>query len=157
MMDKAAGKAKSKRPAKRNSAQLRKAAAQPRALPQAEPTKHEHQLLRQLSKICLSFPETVRRDLNDHADFRVRGKVFAYFLNSHHGDGIISVCCKSALGENVDRASREPARFYLPAYIGPRGWFGLRLDGEAVDWSEVRNLLELSYGLVAPKRLLPKK
>ncbi len=117
----------------------------------------EHPLLRQLSKVCLSLPEATRRDLNAHADFRVRGKVFAYFLNNHHGDGIISVCCKSALGENVDRASREPARFYLPPYIGPRGWFGLRLDGEAVDWSEVRNLLELSYGLVAPKRLLLKK
>lgn len=117
----------------------------------------EHLLLRQLSKICLSLPEATRRDLNDHADFRVRGKVFAYFLNNHHGDGIISVCCKSALGENVDRASREPARFYLPPYIGPRGWFGLRLDGEAVDWAEVTNLLELSYALVAPKRLLLKK
>jgi phosphoribosylglycinamide formyltransferase-1 len=117
----------------------------------------EHPTLRQLSKICLSLPEAARRDLNEHADFRVRGKVFAYFLNSHHGDGIISVCCKSALGENVDRASREPQRFYLPAYIGPRGWFGLRLDGEGVDWSEVRNLVELSYGLVAPKRLLSKQ
>lgn len=117
----------------------------------------ETAILAKLSDICLSLPETERRDMNDHADFRVRGKVFAYFLNDHHGDGIISVCCKSALGENVDRASREPARFYLPPYIGPRGWFGLRLDGEAVDWSEVRNLLELSYGLVAPKRLLLKK
>ncbi len=135
-----------------------KSRRQPAAAPHAKAAKGvEHPLLRQLSKICLSLPEAARRDLHEHADFRVRGKVFAYFLNNHHGDGIISLCCKSALGENVDRASREPARFYLPPYIGPRGWFGLRLDGEAVDWSEVRNLLELSYGLVAPKRLLPKK
>jgi predicted DNA-binding protein (MmcQ/YjbR family) len=118
--------------------------------------KRENASLASLSKICLALPETERRDMNDHADFRVRGKVFAYFLNNHHGDKIVSVCCKSALGENVDRASREPNRFYLPAYIGPRGWFGLRLDGEAIDWAEVRNLVELSYGLVAPKRLLKK-
>jgi phosphoribosylglycinamide formyltransferase-1 len=131
--------------------------AKPKSAPQPKAAKGEHPLLRQLSKICLSLPEAVRRDLKGHADFRVRGRVFAYFLNNHHGDGIISVCCKSALGENVDRASREPTRFYLPPYIGPRGWFGLRLDGEAVDWSEVKNLLELSYGLVAPKRLLLKK
>jgi predicted DNA-binding protein (MmcQ/YjbR family) len=124
-----------------------------KAKAKAKAAKGAHPLLRKLSKICLSLPEVTQRDLNEHADFRVRGKVFAYFLNNHHGDGIISVCCKSALGENIDRASREPARFYLPPYIGPRGWFGLRLDGEAVDWSEVRNLLELSYGLVAPKRL----
>ncbi|HWW28799.1 MAG TPA: MmcQ/YjbR family DNA-binding protein [Steroidobacteraceae bacterium] len=115
--------------------------------------KREEQTLKKLSQICLALPETVRRDSGDHADFRVRGKVFAYFLNNHHGDGIVAVCCKAALGENVDRASREPKRFYLPAYIGPRGWFGLRLDGAGIDWSEVRNLVELSFGLVAPKRL----
>ena len=109
--------------------------------------------LRKLSAICLAFPETERRFSGDHADFRVRGKVFAYFLNSHHGDGIVSVCCKSALGENVDRASREPKRFYLPAYIGPRGWFGLRLDLGAIDWNEVKNIVELSYCLAAPKTL----
>jgi predicted DNA-binding protein (MmcQ/YjbR family) len=119
--------------------------------------KRETPILDHLSGICLSLPEAERRDMNDHADFRVRGKVFAYFLNNHHGDNIVSVCCKSALGENVDRASREPNRFYLPAYIGPRGWFGLRLDGGAIDWSEVRNLVELSYELVAPKRLRIKK
>jgi hypothetical protein len=84
----------------------------------------------------------------------VRVKVFAYFLNDHHGDDIVSVCCKSELGENVDRAAREPGRFYLPAYIGPRGWFGLRLDARAIDWSEVKNLVERSYCLVAPKRLV---
>jgi predicted DNA-binding protein (MmcQ/YjbR family) len=129
----------------------------PKKEPPTKAAKGEHRLLRRLSDICLSLPEAVRRDLNDHADFRVRGKVFAYFLNNHHGDGIISVCCKSELGENIDRASREPKRFYLPAYIGPRGWFGLRLGGEAVDWSEVKNLVELSYSLVAPKTLLHKK
>jgi phosphoribosylglycinamide formyltransferase-1 len=95
----------------------------------------------------------VRALRGDHADFRVRQKVFAYFLNNHHGDGIVSVCCKSELGENVDRASSEPGRFYLPAYIGVRGWFGLRLDCADIDWREVQNLLQLSYCLVAPKRL----
>jgi predicted DNA-binding protein (MmcQ/YjbR family) len=111
-------------------------------------------LLQTLSKICLSLPEAVRKDSGDFADFRVRKKPFVYFLNNHHGDQIISVCCRAEMGENVDRASREPQRFYLPAYIGPRGWFGLRLDGRAVDWAEVRNLVELSYRLAAPKTLV---
>ena len=107
-----------------------------------------------LWQICLALPESECRLKADHADFRVRGKVFAYFLNSHHGDGIVSVCCKTALGENVDRASREPERFYLPAYIGSRGWIGLRLDRDAVDWREVSDLVEQSYRLAAPKTLV---
>jgi predicted DNA-binding protein (MmcQ/YjbR family) len=120
----------------------------------AKKGKGEDPRLAKLTRICLALPEAERRVRADHADFRVRARVFAYFLDNHHGDRIVSVCCKAALGENIDRASREPWRFYLPAYIGSRGWFGLRLDLGAIDWSEVQNLVELSYCLVAPKTLV---
>ena len=110
--------------------------------------------LRKVSALCLRLPGAERKLLGDHADFRVKGKVFAYYLDNHHGDGIVSVCCKSQLGENVDRASRDPERYYLPAYIGPRGWFGLRLDRGPVNWSEVENIIENSYRIVAPKSLV---
>jgi hypothetical protein len=65
----------------------------------------------------------------------------------------VSVCCKVALGENADLAASDSARFYLPAYIGPRGWVGLRLDVGRIDWNEVAELVAGSYWLVAPKRL----
>jgi hypothetical protein len=42
----------------------------------------------------------------------------------------------------------------LPAYIGPRGWFGLRLDRDLIDWHEVQNVVELSYRIAAPKSLI---
>ena len=64
------------------------------------------------------------------------------------------MCVRSAFGEAADRARREPQRCYLPAYIGARGWFGLRLDRGAIDWREVANIIELSYCLVAPKTLV---
>jgi hypothetical protein len=89
--------------------------------------------LERVSAICMKLPEVARKLSADHADFRVRGKVFAYFLDNHHGDGIVAVCCKTQLGENVDRVLREPKRYYLPAYIGPRGWFGLRLDRPGIN------------------------
>jgi len=106
-----------------------------------------------LTEICLDLPEATRQDSGSHASFLVRKKTFAYFLDNHHGDGIVAVCCKVALGENADLAAADPARFYLPAYIGPRGWVGLRLDGSAIDWSEVTELVAGSYRLAAPKRL----
>lgn len=117
-------------------------------------TPAEDPRLARLTRICLALPETARRLINTHADFRVRGKVFAYFLDNHHGDGIVAVCCKSQLGENVDRAHREPERFYLPAYIGKQGWFGLRLDRGAVDWNDVENIVAQSWRLAAPKTLV---
>jgi predicted DNA-binding protein (MmcQ/YjbR family) len=107
-----------------------------------------------VTKICDALPGAEHVDQGDHTTYRVRGKVFAYFLDDHHGDGIVSVCVKSERGENVDRARLEPERFYLPAYIGPRGWFGLRLDRGRVAWGEVAEVVERSYRLTAPKTLL---
>jgi phosphoribosylglycinamide formyltransferase-1 len=110
-----------------------------------------------VTEICLALPSTQSATTHgDHATFRVRGKVFAYFLDDHHGDGIVSVCVKSELGENVDRVRRDPDRYYLPDYIGPRGWFGLRLDRGRVDWREVANVVERSYRLTAPRTLVAK-
>jgi len=113
-------------------------------------------LLGELTQICLRLPDAQRIVRGGHADFRVRGRVFAYFLNDHHGDGIVSVCCKSELAENIDRARQDPENYYLPSYIGPKGWFGMRLDRGAPDWDEVRNIVENSYRIVAPKTLARK-
>lgn len=111
------------------------------------------QRLGRLSEICLALPEASYERCESHATFRVRKKVFAYFLDNHHGDGIVSVCAKTRLGENLDLSKQDPARFYLPAYLGPRGWVGLRLDRGSIDWSEVAELVRSSYFAVAPKRL----
>jgi hypothetical protein len=106
-----------------------------------------------LTKIALALPETARRCHAQHAAFLVRKRTFAYFLKDHHGDGIVSLCCKVFPGDNAALAAAQPARFYLPAYVGPRGWVALRLDRGKVDWDEVAELVTASYLLVAPKRL----
>jgi predicted DNA-binding protein (MmcQ/YjbR family) len=113
-------------------------------------------LLVRVSDLCLALPDSERTLTGRHADFRIRGKPFAYFLDDHHGDGIVSVCCRSELGENVDRAQRDPERFYLPAYIGKRGWFGIRLDRVAIDWDDVGYAIERSWRLAAPARVVAR-
>lgn len=110
--------------------------------------------LAELSRICLGLPEATREDSGRHAIFRVRKKTFAYFLDDHHGDGIVSVCCKTALGENEELVEAHPDRYYRPAYIGSRGWVALRLDRGRIDWKEVAELVAGSYRLVAPKKLV---
>lgn len=91
--------------------------------------------------------------MGDHAAFDVRGKKFACFLNDHHGDGIVSVCARAFPGENAKLIEAHPRKFYSPAYTGPRGWVGLRLDRGTPDWDEVRDLLTASYLQVAPQKL----
>src|SRR5690348_11059347 len=109
--------------------------------------------LSRLTNIALTFPETTRQIYGSHAQFLVRKKTFAYFLNNHHGDGIVSITCKVLPGENQTLAAAQPNRFYLPAYIGPRGWVALRLDRGKIDWNEVAELVRCGYQLTAPKRL----
>jgi len=46
----------------------------------------------------------------------------------------------------------DPARFFVPPYVGPKGWIGMRLDN-CPDWAEVVALVRRSYRLIAPKRL----
>lgn len=114
------------------------------------------QRLEKLSQICVSFPEAVRKELDSHASFTVGKKVFAYYLNDHHGDGIVSVCCKVLPGDNERLIAASPRKFYMPAYIGPRGWVALRLDRPTVDWNEVKELVRCSYEQMAPKRLVQR-
>jgi len=106
-----------------------------------------------LSKLALALPETQRQIHNSHAQFLVRKKTFAYFLDNHHGDGIVAVTTKVLPGENTALAKAQPKRYYLPAYIGSRGWVELSLDAGKIDWDEVRELLFTSYILTAPKHL----
>ena len=110
-------------------------------------------LLRRLSAMALALPEATQKVHGDHAAFLIRKKPFAYFLNNHHGDGIVSIAGKVLPGDNSALAVAQPERFYLPAYIGPRGWIALRLDRGKIDWDEVAELLRTSYLLLAPKTL----
>jgi hypothetical protein len=119
----------------------------------APPPAVEDQRLTRVSALALALPEAERALQGRHADFRVRKKVYAYYLDDHHGDGIVCVCCKGELGENVDRVARDPVRYTLPAYIHHRGWFGIRLDRRAIDWRDVESAIRLSYLLTAPKTL----
>jgi predicted DNA-binding protein (MmcQ/YjbR family) len=110
--------------------------------------------LARLTEIALALPEASRQIYGSHAQFLVRKKTFAYFLDNHHGDGIVAVTCKVLPGDNKLLAEAQPRRFYLPDYLASRGWVGLHLDVGKVDWREVKELLGSSYGLIAPPRLV---
>jgi predicted DNA-binding protein (MmcQ/YjbR family) len=109
--------------------------------------------LTRLTEIALTLPEASRQIYGSHAQFLIRKKTFAYFLDNHHGDGIVAVTCKVLPGDNKALAEGQPRRFYLPAYIASKGWVALRLDVGKVDWDEVKELLLGSYALIAHRRL----
>jgi predicted DNA-binding protein (MmcQ/YjbR family) len=107
-----------------------------------------------LVKICDSFPEVNSEVAGDqHIAFRVRKRIFAYYLFDHHGDGMIAFTCKSSLSEQRHLVKDDPISFSVPAYLGSKGWIAIRLDLDEVDWDTVAELARRAYQSTAPRKL----
>ena len=106
-------------------------------------------LLERVRKLCLALPEAFEIEAWEHPTFRVgggRGKMFCIAAE----DG-------SSVRVKADPIEREALLeqgdpFYMPAYVGTKGWVGVQLD-DRTDWVEVAELIATSYCLIAPKRL----
>ena len=103
--------------------------------------------------ICDGLPE-VEISGDQHIAFRVRKKTFAYYQDDHHGDGVVCLVCKSAEKRQAELVAGHPERYFVPGYLGTKGWVALRLDLSVIDWPEVEDLVTVAYRLLAPKRLL---
>jgi len=109
-------------------------------------------LLDQVRALCLHWPEASEKVAWGGPTFRVKDKLFAMYLDDHHGDGRIALWIKAPPGVQELLVEAEPERFFRPPYVGPSGWIGVRLDG-ALDWSEIADFLADGYRLAAPKKL----
>jgi predicted DNA-binding protein (MmcQ/YjbR family) len=109
---------------------------------------------KRLVKICESFPEVNSQVTGDqHIAFRIRKRIFAYYLFDHHGDGMIAFTCKSSLSEQRRLVKDDPMSFFVPAYLGSKGWIAIRLDLDEVDWDTVAELARRAYQSTAPRKL----
>jgi predicted DNA-binding protein (MmcQ/YjbR family) len=111
----------------------------------------------QLRSICLSLPEAHEVEAWGEPTFRVKNKMFAMYASSdtHHGGGRPSVWVKSTL-VNQDLLVRwQPARYFVPPYVGPSGWIGIYLD-KRPSWKTIGDILRDAYLLILPKKLRAK-
>jgi len=104
-------------------------------------------------EVCLSFPEATEVVSRGSPDFRVRGKTFASYIVNHHGDGRISLWLSAPPGAQQRYTESEPEQFFVPPYVGPRGWLGVHLN-RGLDWTRVANHVREAYLCVAPKKLI---
>jgi len=74
-------------------------------------------------------------------------------LTDHHGDGRFAIWCAAAAGMQRMLVEADPERFFVPPYVGHRGWLGLRLD-RGLAWEEVAGVAEDAYAEVALPRLV---
>jgi formyltetrahydrofolate-dependent phosphoribosylglycinamide formyltransferase len=112
-------------------------------------------ILGRVRALALALPASAEKLSHGSPGFFVEGgKFFAYFSYDHHHDGVTGLLVKaSGLEEQAQLIENDPDLYYRPAYFGPSGWIGIRLDTASVDWAHIEDWLTRSWRLSAPKRL----
>jgi len=116
--------------------------------------RERQRILTRLRKLALALPETSERLSHGAPTFFVREKrPFVMVLTDHHGDGRFAIWCAAPQGLQSMLVEADPERFFVPPYVGHRGWLGMRLD-RALDWNELAGIVEDAYAEIAPPKLV---
>ena len=103
-------------------------------------------------EICFALPEVEERAGRGQPDFKVAGKAFATMAVNHHGDGRIALWLRAPPGAQHLHVEGEPQFYFVPPYVGPRGWLGVHLD-QGNDWFTIAVRVQEAYAHVAPAAL----
>jgi predicted DNA-binding protein (MmcQ/YjbR family) len=106
--------------------------------------------LERIRALCLALPEAFEQETWEHPTFRVgggNGKIFCTAAT----DG--SSATMKADPEEREAVLAQGDPYFLPPYVGGKGWVGVRLDRPDPDWDELAELIATSYCLIAPQRL----
>jgi hypothetical protein len=111
-------------------------------------------LIARARKIALALPAAYEKESHGEPSFFVEGgKMFVTVDNGHHGSGHVALWLRAEPGVQEAIVGGEPRHFFVPPYVGKAGWIGVRLDS-GLDWAQVQVLVERSWRLAAPRRLL---
>lgn len=119
----------------------------------AKPSPPAEDPLERVRRVCLALPEAFEQEAWGSPTFRVRKRIFAMFAaaGNHHGRGRDGLWLAAPLGVQEIVVRSEPEKFFVPPYVGVKGWIGANVD--AVDDAELRELVVQSYCIVAPRKL----
>jgi len=109
--------------------------------------------LERLRQICLAMPEVTERVSHGEPSWFVRGRTMFVSYANHHHDDRLAIWCAAPDGVQQMLVESDADRFFVPPYVGQRGWLGVRLDLSNA-WDEIADLVMDAWRVVAPKRLL---
>ena len=107
---------------------------------------------RSVHELCLWLPEAEEFMSHGAPNFKVRGKTFATYVVNHHGDGRVALWLRAPHGAQEHHVRADAVNFFVPPYVGPRGWLGVRLD-RRLAWKRIAELVREAYENVAPPAL----
>jgi hypothetical protein len=95
--------------------------------------------------LALSLPGAEERETWGEATFRVRNKIFVMLTDRERQAWV-----KNGHDEQRALVAMDPETFFVPPYVGPSGWIGVRIS--KVDRQEMHELLIEAWRRTATKR-----
>ncbi len=112
--------------------------------------------LQTLRRLCLSLPEAREVIAWGAPTFRVKTMFATYSDGSQYVPGRLSTWVKALPINQEMLVQANPKRFFVPPYVGVKGWIGVFLDDAETDWDEMKGLLWDAWKMSAPKKLVDR-
>jgi predicted DNA-binding protein (MmcQ/YjbR family) len=105
--------------------------------------------LERLRKICLAIPGAFEKLSHGEPTWFTgpKGKVFAMFDNHHHGAAHISAYFAASIEAQELLVAEDPERYWVPPYVGHKGWIAVVLDTKP-DWNVVARLAQEAFAMI---------
>jgi hypothetical protein len=80
--------------------------------------------------------------------------MFAMLDNHHHGAPHVGVWLAMPIGAQEALVYADPKHYFVPPYVGKRGWVGVRLDGRP-SWKKVAEVVATAHAFIASPKTRP--
>ena len=110
--------------------------------------------LEMLRSLCLSLPEAREVVAWGAPTFRVKTIFAMYSDGSQYAPGRLSTWVKALPINQRLLLQEDQDRFFVPPYVGSKGWIGVFLDNSDTDWNELKSLLWDAWRMSSPKKLV---
>ena len=99
--------------------------------------------------LCLRYPDTEERPSHGEPAWFAGGKKMFAMLADHHHDDRLACWIAAGPGEQAALVAADPLLWFVPPYVGTRGWVGVYLDTAATDHHPGR-LSGADLGITSP-------
>jgi len=104
--------------------------------------------LQRVRAACTALPEVTERLSHGTPTWFVRDRrSFAMFWDDHHGDGRLCLWLAAPPDVRATLVEANPQAYFVPPYVGHRGWVGVRLDRD-LPWSAVEYAIADAHRVV---------
>jgi len=100
-------------------------------------------------ELCLSLPDTEEVSRHGAPNFKVKGKTFAMYVLNHNGDGRVALWLNSPAGVQQMYTQLDPESYFIPPYVGVKGWLGMELN-KNLSWEEIYARIREAYENASP-------